>query len=504
MSDISSNKGKLVNLFDELTEFDNLFVDLIDISSPLQLEVFWVESPIECQYIAITHDDNRDNNEAIINGPFSGSEFLDQLEGVLLKPRWQQPVNKSSYPRFDPATGVSSDISTRRDAAINFFQGIEQQLGREVFKQEDTQVRGGERLDHDNWLFFVRGNLLELDSAEDLLENMFGDLSSREEDNEGEKEIEEDSEGEKENEEEENTLPSEESNAFGTYIYEPVWVGGTPELDFKDRVLIDPPLEYDTVHSAEIGEQKVVITKDGFVGIDEPNNKAVVLDILNTMFGTSILIEHPFEAATRDDLIEIAIDEDGDITNRTGSPSTRRRHATPEPWMNSKRNRHRGPPVERKLIDEKYLEDLCSLTKDIYEDGQMKERINSTLQAYTHHVNGEYTQAFLLAWISIEQYINDKLDKYLKENKGVNSDRRRNMQRGGHWSASHLIELMEVSDCISGHRYEKITNMRKRRNEIVHDTDSANVDESKEIVNLSFNLIDEQLSDEEEDTEFVL
>lgn len=232
--------------------------------------------------------------------------------------------------------------------------------------------------------------------------------------------------------------------------------------------------------SVSIGDHKVVITQDGFVGVKESENDKEVLDVLNTLFGSSILIGHSFEGATQNDLMEINIDNDDQIEEKYGELSLRRRHASPHAKTGENYNRLIGgrPSVERKLIDVDYIDELFSLAQRIYQDDEMKERVGSALQAYTHHVNGEYTQAYLLAWISIEQYINTRLNEYLKTNKDVNSERRQNMQRGGHWGASHLIEIMEISDCVSKDKYNKMDDMRKRRNEIVHKTESASKEES--------------------------
>ena len=498
MTDGVSNEEKIRNIVEEISEAEKLiFLSMFDFSPPYQIEVFWVDSPLEYQYLFLTHDDNRPNGEIIVNGPYSGSEFLEELEEILLKPRWQQPVDKATISRFDPVTDTPVDVSTRRDIVISQFQGMEQELGTELFLESRTKMKKVSRFETENGLVILRGNLFELDSLDELLENTFeGYLDEEGDEKEGDEE-------EKEVGEEELFPYENDPNALGTYIWKPVWVGDVPNVDFKDRILMNPPRKYDTVHSGEIGERKIFITTDGFIGVNEIDNESAALEILNVLFGTSILIEHPFEAATQDDLIEVIVNENGDVSNRQGDPSLRRRHATPGPVATQGRYSYNSNQVERTVVSEDYLDDLCDLAKEVYEDNELKERINSTLQAYTHHVNGEYTQAFLLAWISIEQYINSESDRHLKKNKDVNSDRRRNMQRGGHWSASHLIELMEVSDCISNSRYKKITQMRRRRNEMVHETDSATEDESKSVVNLSLKLIDEQLPDESKTASFI-
>lgn len=499
MTESEPRKDKILDIFepDRDIEEQHFIYSLLNLEVPLQFEIFWIESPLECQYLCITHDDNREHGELIVNGPYRGQEFIEELRGVLEKPRWQQPVDEDPISRFDSATGTSMDISIRRDAILSSLQGIEIQCGGEVFRGDGTRLVSARPLDGENWIVFIRGNLFEADSFNSL----FPEAPS--EDEESEAEADEESEAEdREEAESEHLFAEDEPDALGTYIYEPVWVGGTPELNFRRRILVKPPRDYETVYSTEIDSYKVLISKDGFIAVDQPNDSSAVLEVLNTIFGASVLLGKPLQAATQNDLMDVAVTDD-EIVDRRGDPSLPRVHAEPEPMASLSWSGMRDPLVERDTISTEYIDEVMSTSIDIFEREELRNRLNSTLQAYTHHVNGEYTQSFLLAWISIEQYINNELDEYLKEDMSVNSERRRNMQRGGHWSASHLIELMEVSGCISNSRYSKITSMRKRRNEIVHETDSATEEESEEIVNLSFSLIYEGISGDDKPPDYV-
>lgn len=263
-----TNRGilreKLLETYDEMVELEGPLFFFLEERGNVQLELFWLESPFEYQFLVITHDENRENREVIINGPYSGIEFLEKLEEILKKPRWQQPIKEPLFKRVDSATRTSIEPSTRQDVMITAFQGVERTLGKEFFKQEGIQFRGSTRLDGHNWLHLVRGNIFDLDSISSLYENEINPSSSESVDEEpADEEPNEEATADEEpaNEESKDEDPSDEeiispsrkeTNGLGTYIYEPVWIGDVPELDFKDRILINPPMEYDTIYADKL------------------------------------------------------------------------------------------------------------------------------------------------------------------------------------------------------------------------------------------------------------
>lgn len=525
MSPKDHDHETVLKRLEEIDEASENFLLEVDMHHPRQVEIFWIGTPIECQYIIITHDEYRDDDEVIINGPYSGNKFLNKIDNILNEPRWKQSVEGGPSKRFDPATATSSKITTRRENILDIFQGLDRTLGAMALRDPQPHLHIMGDFLNTGIAMLIRGNIFELDNGTDIFKEHFddevdsdstsenegstdsesdenGEVSGQSDETQGHTESEDDGVDADESDEatEESLYIGQELNALGTYFYKPVWIGGTPELEFKDRILINLPLEFETVLSTEIDGSSLYFTKDGFIGVDESEDKEYALNLLNTLFGASVLLNHPFEAATREDLMSVLL-EDDEIKRKRGDPSIRRSHASTE-YHSSVPYRY-GPTIERQVVEVEYIEDLCDLVNELFQNQELKERLNSTLQSYTHHVNEEYTQAYLLAWISIEQYINSALDQFLKQQKDVNSDRRRELRRGGHWGSSHLLEMMEISNCISNDRYSKLTRMRRKRNDIVHKTENATKEESENIVNLSFLLIDEELSDEESGPDFL-
>ena len=88
---------RLIKLFrteyDKLNEAEKSFItNADDYRPPCQIEVFWLSEPLEYQIIVISHDPDRPDKEVIINGPFKGHEFVNEIEKIMNEPRWKKPI----------------------------------------------------------------------------------------------------------------------------------------------------------------------------------------------------------------------------------------------------------------------------------------------------------------------------------------------------------------------------------------------------------------------------
>ena len=85
-------KNWLLNLIDAFRKLKNQPKSqhiAIDLSYKCQIEVFWLDYP-EAQFIAFTHDDERDDKEIRINGPYSFAQLIDVINDTMQTPRWRK------------------------------------------------------------------------------------------------------------------------------------------------------------------------------------------------------------------------------------------------------------------------------------------------------------------------------------------------------------------------------------------------------------------------------
>jgi len=463
----------LIEDFEELPRVPNSH----NWQDPTQFEVFWIDKPIDVQMIVKTNDSNRDDKEVIINGPYSSEDFVEKAEEVLDKPRWQQPVDEDRVIVRRP----SEEILTRKDAFPPVLNDLIDRIQSHVFDKESV-LAGGSAITYDIWAYFIFDNIVETDfndrqlsRAEMRLENKIQDSTSSPDD------------------------PSDEqSQDLGTFIYEPIWVGGKPERSFEEKVHDVESTEFGEKITTTVGSTTLRIFQDGFILIEDTDPKEAV-EVFNTVFGTALFLGKTWFAVKRNELTsissppELAFSRFGNL----GYPRDVLLPDRPAFSGTGGQSNSRGPA--RETISESEFEYILESSEEVYNDVDLREKVNFILQAYTHYMNGEHSQAFLLNWILIEHHLSHILNNHLKESKDVNNDRRSRITDSPNWYASHKIELLQISGAIDEDRYDILNDMRKQRNNIVHGMDTVDKEKSEEIMELSIELLGEAMPMETED-----
>lgn len=423
--------------------------------SPCQIEIFSMSRPIEFSLLILTHDDKRDDKNIVVHQAKNGSKFLDVLEDKLEAPRWKQVAEREiKHAHVDQATKTQFDISTRGDLLINSFQNHLVNTGSDLLFSDTFGTRQASRISDKIWCYFIYGDIKECE-LDELFPLVFADLEDDEDEmskghdeDDSQEDIDSSSDSADldspaESKPNESSSEREEVKRYGTFFHEPVWVGDIPDPDFRDRILGQMSYDRDTVMNREFDGYSVQITQDGLVVVNDIDDKKEALDIINTIFGASIFHGYTFQAATQNDLMEVEI-ENGEISNVVGSPNLPRKisninHVTKHKAIHNSDYRN-----ERTIIEIEKMETILDYSKKIYAEEKLGERTHIALQAYTHYQNGEYTQAFLLSWISVEQYINTYVYDHLTEDANISNTRAGNIIDSSNWSASNKIEVLEI------------------------------------------------------------
>lgn len=273
-----------------------------------------------------------------------------------------------------------------------------------------------------------------------------------------------------------------ELTGYGTYIYSPVWIDGRPTRSFQEKVFDVPSMEWDLVFEDEFRDRTFRVRKDGYLFV-EADDAETALRIFNTIFGTAFFFGRSWQAVQRDGLGSVTIRSEPGMQTRTssGSVSTPRRML--ESWSDSPLTEFRGE------LSTERLKEILDASESIYEAEDLREKVIFLLQGFTHHLNNEFSPAFLLTWILIEQHLNDRLDQQLRDEHGVNRERRKSITDGRSWYISQNIELLEIIDGIDEDDYEELSRFRKKRNAIVHKMDTATEADSEGILNLAARFI---------------
>jgi len=461
-------------------------------------------NPIKFSLLFLSHDSKRDDREIIVHQTKNGSDFIDTLKEKLEAPRWRQVVeNEIVHSTVDQATKTQFEVSTRGDLLINVFQNHLTDNGSNHLFSDQFGTKSAYQLGDEMWCYFIYGDIIECDSEDIFIFSLLNSISDEDDSDETEQQdqdgsdedVDSDSDSAGSEDEKESMSEKRQMGVYGTFFYEPVWVGDIPDPDFRDRILGQMSYDRDTVMKRDFDDSTVRVTQDGLVIADNVTDKNEALEIINTVFGASIFHGYTFQAATQNDLVEVEI-EDREISNILGSPDLPRKISNISQNTQYKVHHSTDYHEEREIIDIAEMESILDYAQTIHSEEKLGKRTHLALQAYTHYQNGEYTQAFLLSWISVEQHINSYVYDHLTNSINISNNRADDIISSSNWSASNKIEILEIANGINKSRYDEINEFRKKRNRVVHDMESVSESFAKRILGLTFSLLRNNVDDD--------
>lgn len=442
---------------------------------PCQIEVFWISEPLEGQLVFATHDRERPDKEVIVNGPYDGNEFLEEVTAVGQEDRWQQPVPPQSFkspPGKKPkrvdilASTVATFIDRLQESIFTDFSSFNFLRGSRLWGNSSYHILIGNVTDYS-----VLGESKNAENSSATDEDDLAESDSAEESDTDTNEEREDDEVEP---------------AGGGYIYPAVWVDAAPERTFEEKVWGSPRRENEVVYRDEILGNVFLAFRDGLLAVlDDDADRT--LKLLNTFFGIGIIGRY-FQWRSLQPREFIS-----GRANQSGFKGSHAELSTPsgrnQLWLGES-----GPDdYERGLIQSEYIDYLLDITEVVFNVDDLRERITLHLQAHTHFLDDEYTASFLLNWNVIEQHVEDLLNRNLRDEFGVNRERRDTIQ-GRHWFISHRLELAEITNTIDDNVYSELDRHRTKRNRVVHEMDTVAVERAEDIDHLVSELLSRQIN----------
>ena len=134
------------------------------------------------------------------------------------------------------------------------------------------------------------------------------------------------------------------------------------------------------------------------------------------------------------------------------------------------------------------LEKWKRLAEEVFasEDGVSYASEASRVFSRFHHQ--DYRGALLNGWIMIEEHFLKKWRSFLKEisetNPGKMPRKRRETLCGLNWTASIVIESLELLGLLTSEMYSDITQVRKARNDCMHKGANPTIDDAKKCLDL--------------------
>ncbi|MCR6693003.1 MAG: hypothetical protein MRT15_11470 [archaeon YNP-LCB-003-016] len=402
-----------------------------DLSFPCQMMVIWAKEP-EFQIIVIAHLKEMEDKTIEIYGPIENSNLFDYIEKQVLNSNFVKLIGRDE---------VKNSLAHIFTWLLRNYNPLSP-LRPGIFVK--TRIRFDEPYSV-GWL--VVGNLLRCDIKE-LIDNCIKEIISTARPSFP-------------------ASPPEEKvilEGFGAYVRPPIWIGEVPKpKSFREKVLGLPLWEYSSqrVVMDVYKGFPVIVLRNGYIAIGI-KEKSKALEFLNEMMATLLLLGIQTHVIREVDLGEATFKEKSAQWSAPISPET---------W----------PYVSQFVINEVKVRNAIKLAELITTNERMKSLISLLHEAYTYFMNTEYKQALIMSWVILEDfYIEDLLSSTISK---ITSDKKR-LEKIENWNIDQKIEVLNISHVISNEEYDLLMEIKKARNDVVHEGKAP----GKEIVEKCLNL----------------
>jgi hypothetical protein len=437
-----------------------------DYRPPCQLEVFWLKDP-EYQLLVLTHSAKRPDRQIIINGPYQAFEFRDKVEKKLDEQRWKE----SPSPQ-DPMGYVGELTYAEMFSSIvaNFIKEVKNS----IFTTKHHQKRmGGMILGYSAWVSTFRGNMSELDT-EQMIKEIVKQVKGR---------------GQEAMEKPKKAKPAPlRLKGFGTYFFPPIWVGSISKPTIRDRLhgqhrqqILKKALDYSS------GDLTFVVNNDGFIVL-HCDTKETALRILNTIMGTSLLLGIPTLTVRSQELANIEIEPNTLTITSRGITLTSLRTYLIDPTFS--RPFHFD---ERRVVSQQKIQEILRRSVKILKDPTKIEKLSFLLEANTHFINSEYSQAFIMSWIIVEKYLFSLWETYLKQ-KQISNKRKTKLVNPTFWTTDTVLETLNLNGDLGLNEYRLLMNLKKKRNNFIHKGTLITKQATEQCLALSTKIVKRNLS----------
>ncbi len=451
--------------YEKLDESEKLQISKVsDYRHPCQIEVFWMDKPLERSIIVTSHDIDRKDMEIIINGPYKGYEFLREIEKIMQEPRWVKQVSETDKAKY-------SDNFV--NALSNFLEGVRNS----VFLEINEGNQGGRMLAKDIWFWDVYGSVNHIDYNK-IVNEAINEAKSIA------KKVKEKAQ------EKQQIIPTTSKiKGYGTFFYPPVWIGDIPERTFIQKVnrmqFPFPSKLFDLTFNG----MKVIVNSDGFIGI-ENESKEQATEILNTIFGMSVLYDETCFAVREHELADINIDPNSlAITSTSIIISSQRTRMLLEESFSSPFMSHR-----RNNIVEDKIKEIIRKTEKINTNKDLTEQLIFLLEGYTHFKNSEFSQSFIINWLIIEKYLFKLWEEFIKEKRISGERKNKLLKNTNQWGADVVLETLNLNDKIDDNNYNLLNELKGKRNGFVHRRLFIDKPTSKILLDLCFKIVRNNVS----------
>ncbi len=127
------------------------------------------------------------------------------------------------------------------------------------------------------------------------------------------------------------------------------------------------------------------------------------------------------------------------------------------------------------ILDEETFQKINNDLKKIINEDKLIKTISVTTKSLSEYKIGNFSTSLILAWFIIETYLNQYWKDFLKHNnkkyaigKRINRKRLENLTNGRDYTASVILNYLELAGILEFNLFKNIDKVRNYRNKIVH------------------------------------
>lgn len=463
---------KLIELFrkeyQKLSPTEKEYISgFYDFNPNCQVELIQFSDP-NFQLLLVTHFEDENDTEFFIHDPIPMKSMHDKLENILNSKRWDKivPFETASKYYISPDQIQSQYRSYLKHSLIQLYQDPNNQFKRKPNNKNEV---------------ISKSLIIPVDNFRDFIWLISGEITAIEQSKIVEKII-----TEAKHELKENISSQKEENIFikgyATYFYPPIWIDDLP--DFRHQATKSTQEHKKRVLSIEYKGSKLMLYKDGNIAIVE-EDKSTALNKLNDIMSVSTLKSFTAYAVRENDLENISLDPQTlKIMGVSGGEYSLRLILQLERMGMSSIT---YPLSYRKKIAHETIEEIIHHCTKI-NDENLWNLLKLYLESYTHFREKEYSPSFILSWVIIETHIKDIWREYLHK-KGYSKTRISDLLNSSNWTISHIIETLYLGNEINSEDYRVYSELRKKRNDLVHEGISVNSDDVKKSLMTSLSIL---------------
>ena len=484
MTELGKVKEWLKNLVSDYREkINNLNKDekkhidfLSNFDPPIQINDFWFHNSafnIDLHIILFTKWKEAEDMGIFLYGPIEFSKCIEGIEEILKDEKWNRVVpSKVTY--WPPETTLKYR-DTIENLFYNTFNNFKREFSYWLFRENNLpsyiSSQYLQTLECFTWI--CPGDITQLDYKKNV-SNTIKHAKDRVK-----------------------SKPVKKTNdrleyleGYGTYLYPPIWLEGTPTLSLKDKIL-GSRLNVKKSDSLTLSYKGriLIIEKDGFIGIGE-KDKDTALTLLNEIMAVSLLYDYDFHYVRENEIGPLSINPETQSFQSTQlSGPNRRTDLFDHRWKDL---------ADLKVIYRTEIpkEDLISIIRKA--ENLLTSEVKSNfiimlLGATTHFYNREFSMSFLMSWTLIEKKIVAEYHKIIDDQIDMKKQVEK-LRNGKFKTIDDKLEILRITRNLNNEEYENFMFLKKKRNRIVHEGATTDKLDAERSLDLSIEIIKEILN----------